>query len=389
LSGPADAEWLLERLVAFPTVAGQPNQTLIEFVHDWLTDHGARVTVTPSDWRADGYNLHAALGPECAGGILLAAHTDVVAVDGQSWTSDPFSVRRSDGRLYGRGTTDMKGFIAATLAAIANASPRRLREPVAVALSCDEELGCKGVVSLLDELAGASSRPSLCLIGEPTRMRIADRHKGKVSLLVEVSGRAAHSSVPRRGVNAVTFAAHLVAKLDQLAGELDRGPGDDAFAVPHATLSVGPIHGGVSLNIVPDRCAFEFELRYPPGGDPQRLLQPICDYAQTVAARMRGLAPEAGVELVEIAAYPPLNPSPEGVAILTSLGVEGAPIAVDFGTEAGYYHQRLGTPSVICGPGDMAVAHQADEYIARDQLRAAEGLVTAAIAHLENGSDGP
>ena len=241
MRGPADAEWLLERLVAFPTVAGQPNQALIEFVHDWLKDQGARVTVTPSDWRADGYNLHAVLGPESDGGILLAAHTDVVAVDGQSWTSDPFSVRRSDGRLYGRGTTDMKGFIAATLAAIAKASPRRLREPVAVALSCDEELGCKGVVSLLDELAGASSRPSLCLIGEPTRMRIADRHKGKVSLRVEVSGRAAHSSVPARGVNAVTFAAHLVAKLDQLSGELDRGPGDDAFAVPHATLSVGPI----------------------------------------------------------------------------------------------------------------------------------------------------
>lgn len=386
---PADAEQLLERLVAFPTVAGQPNRPLIEFAHDWLERHGARVSVAPSDWRADGYNLHAVFGPEKDGGILVAAHTDVVAVEGQRWTSDPFCLRPTSRRLYGRGTADMKGFIAATLAAIGNASLRELTEPLQLALSCDEELGCKGVGSLLDELAAASGRPSLCVVGEPTRMVVADRHKGKMSIRVEVRGRAAHSSIPARGVNAVTFAARLITMLDELFDQLDRGPADNAFTARHATVSVGPVHGGVSLNIVPDHCMFEVEFRYLPGDDPRRVLRAIRQHARTVAASMQRLAPETGIELAEIASYPPLSPCPEAVAAMASLGVDGAPIAVDFGTEAGYYNQRLRTPCVVCGPGDMAVAHQADEYIERGQLRAAERLVTRVIAHLTEGSEQP
>lgn len=380
--GPADTEGLLGQLVAFPTIAGEPNQPLIAFAQEWLERHGARVTVAPSDWRSDGYNLHAVLGPERDGGILLSAHTDVVAAQEQDWTSDPFELRRADGRLYGRGTTDMKGFIAALLAAVPEASVRELREPLQIALSCDEELGCKGVGSLLEQLANAPERPSLCVIGEPTLMRVADRHKGKVALRVEVRGRSAHSSVPSRGVNAVTFAARLIGRLDDLSQSLSSGPGDDSFAVPHATLSVGPIHGGVALNIVPDRCTFDVELRYPPGDAPDCLLAPLRSDAEAIAADMKAMAPEAGIELVEIASYPPLSPSVEGVAMMASLGVRGGAIAVDFGTEAGYYSERLQTPCVICGPGHMGVAHRADEYVEREQLLAAEQFVSRVIARL-------
>jgi len=376
------ADTLLERLVAFPTVSGEPNAPLIEFAHDWLERCGARVAVAPSDWRPDGYNLHAVVGPDEDGGILLAAHTDVVAVAGQRWTSDPFQVRRTDGRLYGRGTADMKGFIAATLARVAEFSARELIRPLQITLSCDEELGCKGVGSLLERLEGASGRPSLCVIGEPTLMRVADRHKGKVAIRVQVHGRAAHSSIPTRGVNAVGFAARLIAKLDELSDELADRPGDQAFAVPHATLSVGPIHGGVSLNIVPDQCTFEVELRYPPDDAPERLLAAIRTHADAIAAEMQKRAPEAGIELVEIASYPPLSPRPEGVEEMASLGILGGPIAVDFGSEAGYYHERLGAPCVVCGPGDMAVAHRADEYVELEQLRAAERFVASVLSRL-------
>jgi acetylornithine deacetylase len=381
-----DAEAVLARLVSFPTVAGTPNQPLIEFAHDWLERLGARVTIVPSQWREDGYNLHAVLGPGEDGGILLAAHTDVVAVEGQPWTSDPFRLRRDDGRLYGRGTADMKGFIAATLAALAEHPPRALRRPLQLALSCDEELGCRGVGSLLDELARGAPRPSLCVIGEPTLMRVADRHKGKVALRVQVRGRAAHSAIPTDGVNAVTWAARLIAELDDLSRELAAGPRDEAFAVPHATLSIGPIEGGVSLNIVPDRCTFELELRYPPGDDPERLLAAIRERAQRIAAGMRELSPQTGIELTETTAYPPLLPSAEGVAAIGSLGIGGGPIAVDFGTEAGHYSQRLGVPCVVCGPGDMAVAHKPDEYLEGAQLRAAREFVAGVIEHLAEAS---
>jgi acetylornithine deacetylase len=188
--------------------------------------------------------------------------------------------------------------------------------------------------------------------------------------------------VPARGVNAVTFAARLIAQLDELSDGLASGPGDESFAVPHATLSVGPIHGGVSLNIVPDRCTFEVELRYPPGDTPDRVLRAIRSHADAIAGEMQAVAPEAGVELLEIASYPPLSPSPEGVAMMASLGIPGTPIAVDFGTEAGSYSEGLRTPCVICGPGDMKVAHRADEYIEAEQLHTAQQFVARVITRL-------
>lgn len=309
---------------------------------------------------------------------MLAAHTDVVDVEGQAWSSDPFLLSRTGDALHGRGTTDMKGFVASAVCAAERAASLPLRRPLTLALSCDEELGCAGVPSLLEVLAAAPQRPALCVVGEPTRMRVADRHKGKVRLRVDVRGRAVHSAAAPSGVNAVVYAAHLVTALDDLGRGLAREPRDDAFSVPHATLSIGPIQGGVSTNIVPEACSFEFELRTLPGQDPQ----PVLDGARALAAElereMRAVAPEARIDLTELARYPGLRAAPGA----PSLPGSGDAIAVDFGTEAGLYRDALDVPVVVCGPGDMARAHRADEYIELGELRACLELLDGLVDRL-------
>ena len=383
---------LLDSLVAMPTVAGQPNRELIDFVGARLDAVGVPSTVLASSSRPDGFNLHALIGPPDQPGVLLAAHTDVVAVDGQRWQSDPFALTRAGDRLYGRGTSDMKGFIAAVLASAERAAARPLRRPLQIALSCDEELGCAGVGSLLDALAAAPVLPAICVVGEPTQMRIADRHKGKVRLGVEVRGRAVHSAAAPRGVNAVTCAARLIVALSELDGELAAGPWDPAFAVQHATLSVGPISGGVSTNIVPDECSFEFELRHLPGQDPEPVLARAREQAAALRDEMRALAPEAGIELRRLSAYPALSASPALAASRTTGALALLPtdcdrdaIAVDFGTEAGLYHERLGVAVIVCGPGDMARAHRADEYIELGELAAAQRFLDGMVDRLCEG----
>lgn len=382
---------LLDSLVAMPTISGQPNDELVNFVAARLATLGIDSAVFPSSSRPDGFNLHATIGPPGERGILLAAHTDVVAVDGQRWSTDPFRLTRVGDRLYGRGTTDMKGCVATALSAAARAASRPLRRPLHLALSCDEELGCAGVGSLLDLLAAAPVRPALCIVGEPTRMRVADRHKGKVRLQVDVRGRAVHSAAAPSGVNAVTYAARLIAALDELGrGLLSASARDAAFAVPHATLSVGPINGGVSTNIVPDQCSFELEMRHLPGQEREPILDDARALASALQAEMRTVAPEARIELHELSAYPPLAAAtarpPAGSAAGWPLPLPvdggGAAIAVDFGTEAGLYHERLGVPVIVCGPGDMARAHRADEYIDVGELRAAERFLDRVVDRL-------
>lgn len=368
---------LLRALVALATVAGEPNRELVDLIAERLRRAGATVTVVAGSSRPDGFNLHARVGPAVDGGIVLAAHTDVVAVDGQEWHSDPFALHPDGDRLHGRGTSDMKGFIAAAVAAAERAVSLPLRRPLTLALSCDEELGCAGVGTLLDLLAGEPVRPRLCIVGEPTGLRVADRHKGKVRLRVDVLGRAVHSATAPAGVNAVTYAARMIVALDGLARTLETGARDPAFGVPHATLSIGPIAGGTSTNIVPDRCAFEFELRTLPGQDGEALLEPARSVAGALSDEMRATAPEAGIELTLLSAYPGLAPADSTVEVAAAFGLdsEAGALAVDFGTEAGLYRERLGVPVVVCGPGDMARAHRADEYIEAGELAAAERLL--------------
>lgn len=376
---------MLDALVAMPTIAGESNERLIDHVTGRLTRHGVPFTVIPSHARPDGLNLHAVVGPaHQPGGVVLSAHTDVVPVDGQPWSSDPFRLTRVGDRLHGRGTSDMKSFVAAAVCAAEVAAARPLRRPLHIALSCDEELGCAGVPSLLDALASIPAPPALCIVGEPTRMRVADRHKGKVRLAVQVRGRSVHSAAAPAGVNAVTYAARLVAALDDLARRLGDTGGDGAYGVPHATLSVGPIRGGVSTNIVPDECHFEFELRYLPGQDPAPMLAPARARAQDLEAEMRAVAPESAIELRELAAYPPLAPRAEPTAAggPPLPGGTARRIGVDFGTEAGLYQERLGLPTLVCGPGDMARAHRADEYIEVGELESAQRYLDGIIGWL-------
>lgn len=387
-----DAQRLLGRLVACPSVAGHDNIDLIAEIADRLQSAGAAVRIHDSD-RPGAQMLHAVLGPQDAPhGVLLAAHGDVVPVDGQRWTSDPFALRIDDGRMYGRGAADMKGFIAATLAAVAKAPVSSLRAPLHVAISHDEELGCVGVPRLLDALAetGAVAAPLAgVVVGEPTQLRVVDRHKGKVSFEITLRGRAAHSATPSHGVNAVRAAAHLIVALEQLEAELHDECSDPGFEVPHATVGIGPIAGGVALNIVPERCTLKVETRMLPDQAPEEVAERVEAVAQRVARTMAGTAPDAGIDVARIAGYPPLRPAAGQATFAARVAaITGEPAggAVDFGTEAGVYQARLGVPVVVCGPGAMAQGHTADEYLEVTQLGGAEALVAGIIAELSRSA---
>lgn len=383
MSAPPRAAEILERLIAFPTVAGTPNVELVAWVADLLDGAGAEVAVLPGT-RPDARNLHAVLGPADVPGVVLSAHSDVVDPAGQAWSGDPFVLRRADGRLYGRGTADMKGFLAAALAAACAARGRRLRRPLHVALSSDEELGCRGVGPLLDALAALEVRPRYAIVGEPTELRVVVAHKGKAAWRVRVRGRACHSALAPQGVNAVAYAARLVVALDELGRELARGPLDAAFSVPHATLSAGPIAGGVAVNLVPDACRVDFELRTLPGQAAEEVLARVAKVAAALEAEMHAVDPETGIELEPLAAYPGLAAEPDGAAAREVARLAGTEAggAVDFGTEAGLYQQRLGIPVVVCGPGSMAQGHRPDEFVAVAQLEAAEAMLHRLVDEL-------
>lgn len=392
MTAPADsAQELLATLVAFPTIAGRSNEALVNFAAERLQTAGARVTITPAA-SEDTTNLHAVLGPPDAPGLVLSAHTDVVAVEGQRWSRDPFRLHAEDGRLYGRGTTDMKGFIAAVLAAVATVDGRTMRRPVHVVLSSDEELGCVGIRPLLRHLADdVGHQPCLTVVGEPTRLRVVDRHKGKLALRVQVTGRACHSSHAPEGVNAVEYAARLVVAIGELGARLREQACDRRFSVAHATLSTGPIRGGVALNIVPDACTFDVELRHLPGQDPEAVRSEIVARAAALQREMRAIDPATGIAVTELVAYPGLAPDDDdgddAVAAVAMLAGTAAGGAADFGTEAGLLQSTLGGPVLVCGPGDMAQAHRPDEYLEVDQLRGAVGLVARLLARLQHAQE--
>ncbi len=301
------AEELLARLIAFPTIAGTSNLEFVAFVAERLEASGARVSILPG-MRSDARNLHAVFGPaETPGGLLLAAHSDVVAVEGQPWTRDPFTLTRADDRLYGRGTADMKGFIAAVLAAVSGIDARTLRRPLHIAVSSDEELGCIGVPPLLDALASLDVPPAYAVVGEPTSLRVAVKHKGKAAVRIHLTGRAAHSSLAPTGVNAVAYAGRLIGELLALQDEVAADERDDAFTVPYATIGIGPIAGGVSMNIVPDCCRLDVEVRSLPGHDPVEIMARIAALASMLEREMRATAPEAGIDFEPLSSYPGLD----------------------------------------------------------------------------------
>jgi acetylornithine deacetylase len=379
---------LLRTLIAFPTVSRDSNLELIDWVRGLLRPLDAGIRLTFDDDRRKA-NLFATLGPRGEPGVVLSGHTDVVPVDGQDWRSDPFVLTERDGRLYGRGTSDMKSFIACVLAVVPGYARQGLRTPVHLAFSYDEEVGCLGVRGLLDDLAQAGIRPRSCIVGEPTEMRPVIAHKGKQSYRCTVRGLASHSAYAPYGVNAVEAAAEAIAFLKQLARRhRDRGPYDRGFDVAYSTVHTGVIHGGTALNIVPQECVFDFEFRNLPGDDPLALLHEFEQHLrERIEPEMHAVDPRCGFSLQKLSEMPALTTGPEAeiTALAQELSGSSEIAKVSFGTEAAHF-QVAGVPTVVCGPGSIREAHKPDEFVTLAQVAQCEHFLHRLGSRLAAGS---
>jgi len=374
---------MIERLVGFDTTSRDSNLALIDFVRNYLDDFGVKSELVFDAPRRKA-NLFATIGPQDRGGIMLSGHSDVVPVDGQDWASNPFRLEARDDRLYGRGTSDMKSFIAVALAAVPDFIAAASRTPVHIALTYDEEVGCIGVRGLIQRLKDAPVRPALCIIGEPTLMQPVVSHKGKRSLRCRVHGLESHSALSHLGVNAIEFGADIVAHIRRMANrKRTEGPYDPGFTPPYTTIHTGTIAGGTALNIVPRDCRFDFEIRHLPGDDPDAMLDELRAQAKALVPEMRALSGDTGIELDEFNAIPALSTAEDSEVVRLAQSLSGANSVgkVSFGTEGGLY-QQAGIPTVICGPGSIEQAHRPNEWIALDQVRQCEAFVHRLIDRL-------
>lgn len=363
---------ILGDLVGFPTVSSDGNLELIAYLSDQLGRLGARTRMT-ADETGTKANFFATFGPDGDGGIVLSGHTDVVPVADQDWHSDPFAMVERDGRLYGRGSCDMKGFIAAVLASAPEIAAQRLSRPLHIAMTYDEEVGCIGGRALVEELRREELRPAVAIIGEPTGMRMVEGHKGCCEYTTELNGLEGHGSEPDKGVNAVEFAVRYAARLMELAEELKtRAPDDSRFDPPHTTLQIGRLSGGVAHNVIPGACAVDWEMRPVRMSDGAFVRAAIDDYAESVLKpAMRAVSPDANIVRHVIGEVAGLEPMPENEAIRVVSALTGANTAdvVAFSTEAGLF-QEYGLSCVVCGPGSIDQAHKPDEFVERGQLSA-------------------
>ncbi len=365
---------ILERLVGFPTVSGGPTHDILNYVQEYLSGHCVTSHLS-FDETGEKANLFATIGPEIDGGVVLNGHTDVVPVEGQAWSSDPFVLRREGGRLYGRGSVDMKGFLACVLGSVPGWKSLDLARPLHIAFSYDEETGGYGLPVLLEDMAGRTYRPSIVIVGEPTEMNIISGHKGGFELTTDITGLETHSSIPSAGLNAIHYAARLVTKIENVADDFASRPHEGSpFDPPYATLNVGTIKGGTMRNATAGYCSFDWELRPMPGEDGSAALEEIEQYAkQVLETEMREHYPQARIETKASALVPALDnrTAHEAVAFvceITGLNSEGV---VSFGTDGGYFSDA-GFPTVVFGPGSISRAHKPDEYIETSEL--AEGL---------------
>jgi len=367
----------LDALAAFPTVSRDSNLDLIDFV-------GTRLKALGIPWQRvhseDGRkaNLWATIGPAHVPGIALSGHTDVVPVEGQAWSSDPFRLTERDGNFYARGSADMKGFIASCLAMAHEAVKRKLSTPINFAFSYDEEIGCIGVRRLLDLLKTLAVKPRLCIVGEPTMMQVVTAHKGKLGFRVAAHGLEAHSSLAPIGVNAIYMAADLIAEIRRIQDDIAlHGVRDGDYEVAYTTLHVGKINGGEVMNIVPNHCTFDFEIRYLPQDDQLAIVKKIEAAAEMVAEKFRPVHGEARFTFSPLQSYPALDTpiDSEAVRFVRSLTGGNSTGKITFGTEGGLFQQALGIPAVVCGPGNIAVAHKPDEYVSIDQLEQCDQML--------------
>lgn len=373
---------MLAKLVSFNTESQRSNVELIHFCRDYLAAHGVESTVVPSP---DGLkaNLYATVGPQADGGVVLSGHTDVVPVEGQDWSSDPWTLTERDGKLYGRGSCDMKGFDAIALALVPEMLAAGLKRPVHIALSYDEEVGCIGARHLIDAMAAAGLKPAAVIVGEPSMMQVVTGHKGGTRMKTTVRGHAVHSSRVDIGVPAVMVAGRLIAWHDDvMAQNKAQAQAGNPFEPPYSTLHVGVVEGGTAVNITAEHCAFSHEIRVMPGDDADYVARYRARIAE-LEAPMKAIAPQTGIVMEITSQTPPLAPEQQGAAeaLARRLTGDNGSHVVAYGTEGGLF-QGAGWSTVVCGPGDIAQAHQPDEFITLAQLDAGAAFVRALIADL-------
>jgi acetylornithine deacetylase len=372
-----NSEAILARLIAFDTTSTTSNLQLIDFVRNLLDDHGIGSQLVHNDDQSRA-NLYATIGPDDIGGVMLSGHTDVVPTTGQDWNSDPYQLSSSGDLLVGRGACDMKGFIACVLAGLPQLSAARLQTPIHLAFSYDEEIGCVGAKRLVESMAGFEVKPRIGLIGEPTDMSMVLGHKGKASYRVRVTGLSCHSAYISNGVNAVEYAAELIAFIRGMNSRVQQQVNDASYSVPHSTFHVGNIRGGTALNIVPRECEFEFEIRNLPQQDIETLVHEIRHYASDVLlVEMCTRYPESEIRFDEMSHYPGLHTDPASTVIAYTRSIN--PIDkigdnVSFGTEAGLF-DGIGINCLVCGPGSIDQAHKPDEYVSRVQMQYCDQMI--------------
>ncbi len=377
---------LIGKLIAFPTVSRDSNRDLLVFVAETLGHAGVASEIIWNEERTKG-NLWATIDPTDRKGVILSGHSDVVPVDGQEWTSDPFALRREGERLYGRGACDMKGFLGVVLAAVPTSARASLRAPIHLAVSYDEEVGCTGVRSLIARLAEIPTRPVLCLVGEPTSMQPVIGQKGGGLYRVALRGHSAHSSLAPQAINAVEFAADVVRLITSIGDWLKESHVvDEEFDVPYSTMSVTRIDGGTALNIIPGDCELNFDLRALPELDATQVIAKLKDAIESeTLPRMRARHPDCGIELETLVELLPLatDPNHPAVTLVKRLTGRNDHSKVSYGTEAGLFSQRAGITLIVCGPGSIAQAHKPDEYLEIEEVRKCSAFLDRLTRHLE------
>ncbi len=376
---------LVKTLVSFDTTSRDSNLALIDWVRGYLGKLGIDSHLV-FDETGKKANLWATIGPADRPGLVLSGHTDVVPIDGQEWTVEPFKPVVKDGRIYGRGTTDMKSFVAVCLSLAPEFQKAKLKTPIHFAFSYDEEVGCIGVRRLIADIKERGLKPAGCVVGEPTSMKVIRAHKGKLSFRGHVRGFECHSSLAPRGVNAVQYAARIVDYIARMNEKFAAdGPFDDEFDIPHTTAHTGVIRGGTALNIVPKDCSFDFEFRHLPVHDPKALFAELEAWVRKeIEPKMQAVHADTGVRFEQISAFPGLKGDEDATVTQVAKAASGgnATGKVAFGTEAGLF-EAAGIPTVICGPGDIDQAHKPDEFVALEQIALCEQFLRRMVERLE------
>ncbi|TDO97962.1 acetylornithine deacetylase [Marinomonas balearica] len=374
----------LTKLISFDTTSVHSNLELMAYIQSFLNEYGVESTLDYNQEKTKA-NLYATIGPIEKPGILLSGHTDTVPVKGQSWSTDPFKLTFLDSKAFGRGTADMKSFIAVALASVPKMLSANLTKPIHFAFSYDEEIGCLGVRSLIEKLKHLDVKPAACIVGEPTEMKLVTSHKGKLAARVTVTGKECHSGMAPHGVNAVNYAARLVNWLENAANDkAQNGPFHTQYDIPYSTIHTGIIQGGTALNIVPNHCQFDFEIRNIADDNPQDLLGHFADYCQELIGEMTQKASDTDIAIEVLTEYPGLAKSNDDAIIsyLKNLTDDAEEGQINFGTEGGLFSERLKLPTVVCGPGSMQQGHKPDEFIYIEQLAKSEAFIERLIDSL-------